>query len=145
MAHLPPFSGLTAFYAAVRHGTLTGAARELNVSQPAVSRRIAALEADLGCHLFDRSHKPARLTQQGREMMRALRSGFGQIEAAADQIRRSDGKQVVTVTGPAGFVGFWLIPRLGGLEAAFPEVTIRIISQEYGDPERPGDGPRGER
>lgn len=139
MAHLPPFSGLTAFYAAVRHGTLTGAARELNVSQPAVSRRIAALEVDLGCHLFDRSHKPARLTQQGREMMRALRSGFGQIEAAADQIRRSDGKQVVTVTGPAGFVGFWLIPRLGGLEAAFPEVTIRIISQEYGDPERPGD------
>ena len=52
MERLPGFSGLTAFYAAARHGTLTAAAAELNVSQPAVSRRIAALEADLGCALF---------------------------------------------------------------------------------------------
>lgn len=138
-SRLPPFSGLTAFYAAVRHGTLTGAARELNVSQPAVSRRIAALEEDLGCRLFDRSHKPARLTQQGREMMRALRTGFGQIEAAAETIRRGNAKRVVTVTGPSGFVGFWLIPKLAELEAAFPELTIRIMSQEYGDPDRSGD------
>ena len=59
---LPAFSGLVAFYAAVRHGTLTGAAQELNVSQPAISRRISTLEADLGCHLFDRSRKPVQLT-----------------------------------------------------------------------------------
>lgn len=59
MDRLPGFSGLTAFYAAARHGTLTAAASELNVSQPAVSRRIAQLEADLGCALFDRSRKPS--------------------------------------------------------------------------------------
>jgi DNA-binding transcriptional LysR family regulator len=136
---LPPFSGLTAFYAAVRHGTLTGAAQDLNVSQPAVTRRIAALEEDLGCKLFDRSHKPAQMTQQGRELMRVLRSGFGQIETVVEQLRQGSAKRVVTVTGPSGFVGFWLIPRLAELEAAFPELTIRIVSQEYGDPARPGD------
>ena len=51
--HLPPFSGLTALHATARCGTLSAAAHELNVSQPAISRRIAALEDHLGCFLFD--------------------------------------------------------------------------------------------
>lgn len=139
MERLPGFSGLTAFYAAARHGTLTGAAQELNVSQPAVSRRIASLEVDLGSALFDRSHKPARMTQAGKDLLQALHSGFGQIEDAVSQIRKAAETRVVTVTAPAGFVGFWLIPRLGELEQAFPDVTIRIISQEYGEVLRPGD------
>lgn len=136
---LPAFSGLIAFYAAVRHGTLTGAAQELNVSQPAISRRIAALEEDLGCHLFDRSRKPVQLTQQGRDLAHVLRGSLGQIETVVDRLRRARGHDVVTISAPSGFVGSWLIPKLAELEAAFPEVTIRIISQEYGDPERSGD------
>lgn len=139
MERLPAFSGLTAFYAAARHGTLTAAAQELNVSQPAVSRRIAALETDLECSLFDRSRKPVRMTQAGRDLLRALHGGFGQIESAVAQIRQAAQTRVVTVTAPSGFVAFWLIPRLGELEAAFPDLTIRIISQEYGEAARPGD------
>ncbi|MDI3335000.1 LysR substrate-binding domain-containing protein [Defluviimonas aestuarii] len=136
---LPPFSGLTAFHAAVRHGTLTGAARELNVSQPAISRRIAQLEADLGTPLFDRSRKPVQMTEAGREMMAALRSGFDMIEAATDRIRRAAKGRVVTVSGPSGFVAYWLIPRLGALQEAIPGTVIRIISMEHGEAGRPGD------
>ncbi|SLN67249.1 Glycine cleavage system transcriptional activator [Falsiruegeria litorea R37] len=139
MERLPGFSGLTAFYAAARHGTLTAAAQELNVSQPAISRRIAALEADLGVALFDRGRKPVRMTQAGRDLLRALHGGFGQIESAVAQIRQAAKGRVVTVTAPSGFVAFWLIPRLGELEDAFPDVTIRIMSQEYGEAVRPGD------
>ncbi|MEZ5911515.1 MAG: LysR family transcriptional regulator [Paracoccaceae bacterium] len=134
MAHLPGFSGLTAFYAAVRNGTLTGAAAALNVSQPAVSRRIAALEAELGCRLFDRNHKPARLTDEGRQLMRALRSGFGQIEQAVEALRRAGRARPVTIAGPSGFIAYWLIPKLAELEAAFPSVPVRIMSQEHGEP-----------
>ncbi|MBO9450844.1 LysR family transcriptional regulator [Tropicibacter sp. R16_0] len=139
MERLPGFSGLTAFYAAARHGTLTAAAQELNVSQPAISRRIAALEADLGVALFDRGRKPVRMTQAGRDLLRALHGGFGQIESAVAQIRQAAKGRVVTVTAPSGFVAFWLIPRLGELEDDFPDVTIRIMSQEYGEAVRPGD------
>ncbi len=139
MDRLPSFSGLTAFYAAARHGTLTAAAAELNVSQPAISRRIATLEADLGCPLFDRSHKPVRITQSGKDLLRALKGGFGQIESAVAQIRQTGSGRLVTVSAPSGFVAFRLIPMLGELEAAFEDVTIRIISQEYGEPTRPGD------
>ncbi len=139
MRQLPSFSGLTAFYAAARLGTLTAAGQELNVSQPAVSRRIATLEADLGCSLFDRSRKPVQMSQQGRDLLQALHSGFGQIETAVAQIRQAAKSRVVTVTAPSGFVAFWLIPRLGQLEESFPDLTIRIISQEYGEAARPGD------
>ena len=55
---LPSFSNLIAFDAVARNGTLTRAAEELNVSQPAISRRLSALEADLGLPLFDRTTKP---------------------------------------------------------------------------------------
>jgi DNA-binding transcriptional LysR family regulator len=139
VTRLPPFSGLTAFHAAVRHGTLTGAAQEMNVSQPAISRRIAQLEADLGTPLFDRSRKPVQLTEAGREMMAALRAGFELIEVATDRIRRAAKGRVVTVSGPSGFVAFWLIPRLGALQEAFPGTVIRIISMEQGQAGRPGD------
>jgi len=130
---LPSFSGLTAFYAAVRNGTLTGAAAELNVSQPAISRRIAALEVDLGCRLFDRTNKPARLTEDGRILLRAVRSGFGQIEQAVDALRQGSSKQTISISGPSGFVAFWLIPRLEDLKVAFPKLTIRIVSHEQGE------------
>jgi LysR family glycine cleavage system transcriptional activator len=139
LLRLPPFSGLTAFYAAARHGTLTGAAQELNVSQPAISRRIAALEVDLGCALFDRSHKPARLTDEGQQLLRVLRSGFGQIEQVVSVLRSGNQKRTVTVAGRSGFIAFWLIPRLADLEDAFPDVTIRIMNYEENTDDRTAD------
>lgn len=136
---LPPFSGLTAFYAAVRLGTLTRAAQTLNVSQPAITRRIARLEADLGCALFDRSHKPAVLTDGGRELMAVLRTSFDNIAVTAERLRMRGANQIVTVAGPSGFVSFWLIPRLGDLQAARPDTTIRVISSEHDLRDTSGD------
>lgn len=79
------------------------------------------------------------MTPQGKDLLRALRGGFGQIESAVAQIRQAAQGRVVSITAPSGFVAFWLIPRLGELEETFADVTIRIISQEYGEATRPGD------
>lgn len=117
MQLLPAFSGLTAFYAAAREGSLTAAARVLNVSQPAVSRRIAALEFDLGCALFDRGHKPVRLTRQGRDLLKALHDGFGQIENAVAQISTVFARPGGHGVGPVGFCRLLADPapgRFGG-------------------------------
>lgn len=69
-------------------GSLARAAQRLNVTQPAVTRRIQRLEADLGVQLLDRDLKPARLTRAGEdayrhalrllEAGRALRAGLGE-------------------------------------------------------------------
>lgn len=57
------------FYTVVRCGSLTKAADELYISQPAVSQAIRQLEAQLGTQLFTRVHKGMQLTKQGGELI----------------------------------------------------------------------------
>jgi DNA-binding transcriptional LysR family regulator len=136
---LPPFSGLSALHATARYGTLSAAAHELNVSQPAISRRIAALEDHLGCSLFDRGYRPLKLTPQGQELANTLATSFGQIEATAERLRRASSKPTVSISGPSGFMAFWLIPHLPALAEEFKEINIRVISKENNMDVRPGD------
>ena len=63
---------LTAFEAAARHRSFTRAASELNVQQPAISRRVAELEADLGIELLQRTRPHATLTREGEALYRAI-------------------------------------------------------------------------
>lgn len=132
---LPPFSSLIAFDAVARHGTLTRAAIELNVSQPAISRRISSLEHDLGRPLLDRSTKPLKLNREGLELYEVLRSSFDRIGAVIERLREPANRHAVTISAGAGLTAYLLIPRLPQIEAAFPEFQIRIVSRthEYDD------------
>ncbi len=60
--------GLLTFHRVCLAGTISGAARELNISQPSVSNAIAALEARLGTRLFDRSRSGIVLTAEGEAL-----------------------------------------------------------------------------
>ena len=62
---LPPLNPLRAFEAAARHGSVSAAARELNVTHGAVSHQIRALEDNLGIGLFERSGQRVKLSAQG--------------------------------------------------------------------------------
>lgn len=53
------------FLAVARTGTLTAAAAQLNVTQPALSRQLKLLETELGVQLINREHKPVTLTPEG--------------------------------------------------------------------------------
>lgn len=129
---LPSFSNLIAFDAIARHGTLTRAAEELNVSQPAISRRLAALESDLGRPLFNRSTKPLSLTKSGEELFDVLRSGLSRLESVIGRLRGApDGTDTVTISAGSGLAAYWLIPRLPEMQAAFPALRLKIISQSH--------------
>ncbi|MGY3289098.1 DNA-binding transcriptional LysR family regulator [Bradyrhizobium sp. LM3.6] len=68
---LPPLNALRVFETAARSENFTQAAKRLNVSQGAVSRHIAQLEAFLGLRLFVRGQRDARLTAPGEEYARS--------------------------------------------------------------------------
>jgi len=125
---LPPFIDLLAFDAAAKHGTFTRAANELGVSQPAISRRVASLEADLGVLLFGRDTRPLSLTQAGQRLFEVLHSGLARLEAVVQDIRGQRSDKTITITAGPGFSSFWLIPRLPALCAAFPDQDLRIMS-----------------
>ena len=63
------FHHLRYFHATARSGSLTAAAKRLNVSQSAMSVQLKQLEASLGVALFDREHKSLRLTEEGRMVL----------------------------------------------------------------------------
>ncbi|MHC2636010.1 DNA-binding transcriptional LysR family regulator [Bradyrhizobium liaoningense] len=73
---IPPLNPLHVFDVAARHLSFTRAARELRVTQPAVSRQVTILEAFLGVRLFERDKAGLRLTSEGNEFHPADRAGL---------------------------------------------------------------------
>ena len=79
---IPPLSWLLAFEAAARHKSFGSAATALGTSQPAVSQRIAHLEASLQVTLFKRLPRGVQLTPEGVVLLEGLHEGLGLIENA---------------------------------------------------------------
>ncbi|MDW3116987.1 LysR family transcriptional regulator [Roseovarius pacificus] len=124
---LPSSGSLFVFEAAARHQNFTRAADELNVTQPAVSRSLAALEAHLGARLFLRGKLGAQLTEDGVMLKNAIVSAFSQIEDALREVEaRRTGKSQVTLSVSTAFTTHWLMPRISRFQAAFPEVDLRF-------------------
>ncbi|MDF9303312.1 LysR family transcriptional regulator [Rhodobacteraceae bacterium R_SAG7] len=128
MDHLPPLRLLVTFEAISRHGSMRDAAQRLNVTQPAVSQALKALEDHVGVALFDRSVRPARLTDAGEMLSRAVREGLGRIAATLEDIRalHAIGERQVTVSCTLGMATYWLMPKLPMFYADYPELTVNV-------------------
>jgi DNA-binding transcriptional LysR family regulator len=93
-----------AFKAVIEHGTVSGAASVLNVSQPAMSKLIAHLEADTGLKLFDRVKGRLAPTVRGMRLYEEIDrifDGIRQVENAVDAIRREQEGQLLIGVMPA--------------------------------------------
>lgn len=121
---LPPLNPLRAFEAAARHGSLTRAAGELNVTHGAVSHQIKALEASLNVRLFERVGQRIRLTAHGAELLPAVSSAFDDIAAATARMTRPTSSGALSVACVPALLSFWLLPRLGSFTAQFPEIRL---------------------
>ena len=128
---LPPLDQLEAFEAAARHLSFTKAADELALTQSAVSRQVAALEAFFGVPLFQRLHRALRLNDEGLLLQRTVVDVLQQLHQTSSRLRGEMRLKTVVVTTTAGFAGLWLIPRLSGFTASRPDVDVRI-SASYG-------------
>ena len=81
-------SDIDAFAAVVRCQTLSQAAAELGMTQPAITRRVQNLEEALGVTLLDRNTKPPRPTDIGRRVFEQCRAILREVDAA-----RADGRR----------------------------------------------------
>jgi DNA-binding transcriptional LysR family regulator len=85
------FHQLRYFIAAAEDLSISGAAKRLHVTQPALSRQIAVLEAELGVALFDRIRKRIHLTDAGRFFLPKARQIVCDAETGAQQLREQFG------------------------------------------------------
>ena len=76
------WASLTAFVAVAEHGGFSAAAGQLHLTQPAISKRIALLEASLDARLFDRLGRQILLTEAGRLLLPRAKQMLAEAEAA---------------------------------------------------------------
>lgn len=127
---LPPLTGLTAFEAVARLGSFTKAARELGVTQAAVSRQIHLLEESLGFPLFRRLHRKIEATDKGRSLSAAATTAFNLMADTIAEIKRDESHEGLTISASVAFSHFWLLPKIASFSRKHAEIPLRIISQD---------------
>lgn len=120
-----PLNAIDAFLVTARHLNLTHAAKELCLTQGAVSRKIASLEAWFGFPLFERHARGLRLSPQGSALLPELRSAFEHLQTLAAQARAQ--QKVVRLKAPTCAMR-WLVPRLIQLEQTCPDVQVALTT-----------------
>lgn len=126
---LSSLTALVALEAVARHRSISAAAREIGVTQAAVSRQIAALEEDFGRPLFVRAHRAVQPTSECMILGRALADNFYDMAEAIDAMRTTS-RDMVTIGAPVAFSHLWLLPRLLRFRAAHPGAAFRVVSRD---------------
>ena len=116
---------LYVFERAARHRSFTEAARELNVSQPSVSRSVRQIEGALGLKLFIRHRRSVTLTEEGEALYQAVASGFGHMYQAAERLH-SRTHTHVSLLATANFIHYWFVPRLPEFHRCHPDIDLRV-------------------
>lgn len=126
---LPSTSLLAAFEAAARTGSITTAARELDLTQSAVSRQIKALEEQLAVQLFVRERQTIRLTLAGDSYAREIREALRRISSASLNLRANPMGGTLNLAILPTFGTRWLAPRLGRFLSTNPGITINLVTR----------------
>jgi LysR family glycine cleavage system transcriptional activator len=124
---LPPLAALRTFALVAECGSLTGAAQRLNITQPAVSRRIRELEAALGAALLRRGANAVALTEAGARYAAAVTAAFGAIRGATAELAAGRAAPL-RVRAYTTWALRWLIPRLPRFRALHPQIEIELVT-----------------
>lgn len=121
---LPSLTGLRAFEAFARLGSMTAAANDLCITHGAVSRQVRSLEARLGVRLVSGARHELALTDAGRRLAAALTPAFDMIAAA---LPGAGPERELVVSCLGTFAMKWLIPRLPAFLERQPGARVRIV------------------
>ena len=123
---LPPLNAVRAFEAAARHLSFTKAAKELHVTQAAISHQVKALEAYLGLKLFRRLNRALVLTEEGQTYLPPVKRIFDHLYDATRRLTENEARGKLTVSVIPSLAARWLVPRLGRFREAQPDIDVRV-------------------
>lgn len=123
------WDSLQVFLAIARAGRISAAARRLGVEHTTVSRRLAALEADLGVPLFYRTATGYLLTPHGQNVIANAESMERAALAVSARAREASGQMSgrVRVAMPPEFASHWLGPKVAEFRADHPQIELHIL------------------
>ena len=118
------------FLAVVKEGSISNAAKALDVTQPTLSRQLAALEDELGCKLYTRTHKGIVLTEQGAVLNRYAETIVALADKAEQEITLPSDAVAGVVhialedSAPLGVA----VRAMANVRAAYPGITFSVSS-----------------
>ncbi len=125
---IPPFPALRAFHAAARYERLADAAKELGITESAVSHQIRNLEEFLQQRLFVRVGSGRELTPVGEQYFTGLDPAFIQLAEATRQVMGTVNDGNVSLTISPSLAVLWLIPRLAQFEATHTDIRLNLVT-----------------
>ncbi|MFV2053282.1 LysR substrate-binding domain-containing protein [Aliiroseovarius sp. YM-037] len=130
-----PYNALRAFAEVVDQESFSKAAKELGVSQSAVSQHVKALEEWLGQDLLTRGARKSLPTREGEQLARAITEGLGRISDVCSDLRdRQRADNTIVISCLPGFAFNWLFPRLLRFDLAHPQYSISIATDTGASP-----------
>lgn len=125
----PSISSLCAFEAVARTNSFTSAAKELSLTQSAVSRQVSALETQLNCILLFRNTHVISLTPTGREYLSKIAPALTEIRNASLNALSKNLQRTATIALLPTFGTRWLMPRIPKFLQLHPDVTLNFTTR----------------
>ncbi len=129
-AALPRLDYLLAFEVAAELESFAAAAKLLNVSETAVSRKIRLLEQHYKCALFVRSHRSVTLTEQGRKLLNGITPALKTLERVSSGMLSERGRSTVRMAATNSVASLWLMPRLRRFRQVNRNLTISLLASD---------------
>ena len=127
---LPPLTWLRSFERAGRTLSFTAAARELGLTQAAISQHVRLLEAQLNVSLFRRLRRGVELTGEGAAYLPHVQAALGALARSTEALFGPDTDETIAICGPISFMALWLAPKLDLFRAAFPHVRLALSTMQ---------------
>ncbi len=130
---MPPLDYLLAFESAAKNGSFAAAAREMNISETAISRKVRLLEQHYDIALFIRRHRSIRLTAQGHELLKQVSHAIDILRSTSRNMFTQRQKNAVNLAATNSVSSLWLMPRLHKFSATNDRIKIMLISSDNDD------------
>jgi LysR family glycine cleavage system transcriptional activator len=121
-----PLGALRVFEAVATHLNFSTAADALNVTPAAVSQQIKALEGYIQVPLFRRNGRRVEITDEGLELLPAVRAGLEKLQSALQQIKHHRRAGPLQISTLASFLQIWLLPRIRSFRRKYPNIDLRF-------------------
>lgn len=127
---LPPLDYILAFEAAADHGSFAKAARQMNISETAISRKVRLLELHFGLAFFARGHRSIELTPYGRDFLARIAPAIEQLRMASDDLLKTGRQRPVVLAATNSVASLWLTPRLHEFRQANTHLSIMLVASD---------------